>query len=113
MGHDDLRRRWFPDWTPEKEDVPEGIRGLVGSGTMPLMRDPDEEESWRTASLPGDGPEIPDRAYQENPHSLKPPRELRTLLNDPKVKGEKREQVTAAFDKLQELEGGGKAGRKK
>jgi len=110
MGrHDDLRRAWFPDWIPEKEDAPEGIRGLIGDGTMPVMRDPDEDEAWRQASLPGDDPEVHDRAYQENPYSTMMPRHLRALLQDPEVKGEQRKQVMAAWERLKMLEDGGYA----
>lgn len=109
MGHDDLRRAWFPDWTPDKEESPGGIRDLVDA-SVPLMRDPDEDEGWRTASLPGDDPEVHDRAYQENPYSVMMPRELRALLNDPEVKGEQRKQVMAAFLRLKGLEDGKYAG---
>jgi len=106
MGHDELRKAWFPDWDPEKEDAPNGIRSLVGEGTMPVMRDPDEDESWRRASLPGGGGEVHARLYEENPYSTLMPRQLRTLLDDPNVRGEQRKQVMAAWDRLKRLEDG-------
>jgi len=110
MAHDDIRRQ-FTDWTPDREDVPEGIRGLKGDGTMPIMRDPEEDEAWQQACLPGDeGTEAHRRAYEENEHSLKSPSELRALLNDPRTSAPERKRVAEAFLRLQRLEGGGRPG---
>jgi hypothetical protein len=101
-----LREVWFHDWSPEREENPNGIRDLLGTSTPPLMRDPAEAWVEMRASLPGDeGYENP-LWDGENPYSTMNPRQLRALLEDRTLSSVERKRVTEAWYRLAEFEGG-------
>jgi hypothetical protein len=56
-AHEQMRRKTFDDWTPERDELPGGIRQLVSSPT-PVMRNPGEKWEGMVAILPGDSKEM-------------------------------------------------------
>lgn len=102
-AHDQLRKLWFPDWTPEREDFPDGIRQLAAEGSLPLMRNPDEDCDWVRALIPGDYyPSL----YKENPYSCMMPNALQALMADPFLPDEDQRLVREAYWRLRDQEDG-------
>jgi len=101
-----LRRRFFDDWTEEREDHPQGIRDLVGVD-VPLQGDPDEKHAAMRSGLPGDSVEelrIANDAnlckYVPNPYSCMMPSRLREFLRDESLSVQEKKLVKQAYANL-------------
>lgn len=102
-----VREAFFSDWSPDREENPNGIQDLVDH-PVPVMRNPDEEWDTLRAALPGEDPHEFNPLWDgENPYSVMAPSKLRAFLNDPEVKGMQRKRVVEAYMRLQRLESGG------
>lgn len=102
-----VRAAFFPDWIPEREENPNGLRDILAH-PVPLLHDESRKYDHLRAALPGTGDDPHKTAYDyhENPYSVMMPREIRALLNDPTVQGEERKRVTEAFLNLKSWEDG-------
>lgn len=101
----EMRKKFIPDWAPEREDFPDGIRQLLHDEEQ-LTRSPAEERDWQRSLVPGD--EYPS-LHKENPYSCMMPGALRALMENPYVPDEDKKLAREAYLRLKELEDG-KAG---